>query len=65
MREEQEKKRIKKAEEQERERWREKIKAKEVLTLTVMRNMEDGAKGDIMTLLFANQPLPFAATVSL
>lgn len=33
--------------------------AKEVLKLAVMRNMVDGAQGDIMTLLSANQPLPF------
>lgn len=42
----------------ERKRERGEIKAKEVLTLAVMRNMEDGAEGDIMTLQSANQPLP-------
>lgn len=39
-----------------------KIKAEELLTLTVMRNMEDDAEGDIMTLLTADQL--FTATVS-
>lgn len=42
----------------ERKRERGEIKAKEVLTLAVMRNMEDSAEGDIMTLQSANQPLP-------
>lgn len=41
------------------ERKRGEKEAKEVLTLAVMRNMEAGAEGDIMTLLSANQPLPF------
>lgn len=42
-----------------------KIKAKALLTLTIMRNVEEVAKGDIMTLLPANQPLPFTASVTL
>lgn len=39
-----------------------KIKAEELLTLAVMRNMEDDAEGDIMTLVTADQL--FTATVS-
>lgn len=37
-------------------------KAEKLLTLTLMRNMEDNAEGDIMTLLAADQL--FTATVS-
>lgn len=52
----------KKAKKQEREEVEGKIKAEELLTLTVMRNMEDDAEGDMMTLLTADQL--FTATVS-
>lgn len=38
------------------------IKAEELLTLAVMRNTEDDAEGDILTLLTADQL--FTATVA-
>lgn len=60
---EQEKKRMqKKGKETGARRGGGEIKAEELLTLTVMRNMEDDAEGDIMTLLTADQL--FTASVS-
>lgn len=67
MRREQEKKRMqkkKKGKETGARRGGGEIKAEELLTLTVMRNMEDDAEGDVMTLPAADQLFFFTATVS-